>query len=267
MIEVKNIYQSYGKKEVLKDVSLKIKDNHITALIGPNGAGKSTLLGVISRLIKQTSGNVYIDNKNTEEMKNREIAKKLSILRQNNKIDLKLTVKELVSFGRYPHSKGRLTKKDQKIIDEAINYLKLEDLKDRYIDQMSGGQQQRAYIAMILAQDTKYIFLDEPLNNLDMKYSVEMMLILEKLVKELNKTIVIVMHDINIAAAFSNHIVAMKDGKIVKEGTPNEIIDKEILDAVFDHDFCIAGVNGKKVCVYNNIFEELEKEFILEEIK
>lgn len=145
--------------------------------------------------------------------------------------------------------------------------MNLEDLKDRYIDQMSGGQQQRAYIAMILAQDTKYIFLDEPLNNLDMKYSVEMMMILEKLVKELNKTIVIVMHDINIAAAFSSHIVAMKDGQIIKEGPPSEIIDKKILDEVFDHDFCIAGINGQKICVYNNVFEQLEKGFILEEVK
>jgi len=267
MIEVKNVYQSYGKKEVLKNINFKIKDNHITALIGPNGAGKSTLLGVISRLIKPSSGDIFIDNINTKEMKNSDIAKRLSVLRQNNKIDLKLTVKELVSFGRFPHSKGRLTEEDKKIINDSIKYMKLEDLKDRYIDEMSGGQQQRAYIAMILAQDTKYIFLDEPLNNLDMKYSVEMMLILEKLVKELEKTIVIVMHDINIAAAFASHIVTLKDGIITNEGSPNEIIDKEILDEVFDHDFCIAGVNGKKICVYNNVFEEIEKGFILEEIK
>src|SRR5690554_174316 len=267
MIEVKNVYQSYGKKEVLKNINFKIKDNHITALIGPNGAGKSTLLGVISRLIKPSSGDIFIDNINTKEMKNSDIAKRLSVLRQNNKIDLKLTVKELVSFGRFPHSKGRLTEEDKKIINDSIKYMKLEDLKDRYIDEMSGGQQQRAYIAMILAQDTKYIFLDEPLNNLDMKYSVEMMLILEKLVKELEKTIVIVMHDINIAAAFASHIVTLKDGIITNEGSPNEIIDKEILDEVFNHDFCIAGVNGKKICVYNNVFEEIEKGFILEEIK
>lgn len=267
MIEVKNIYQAYGKNEVLKDVDFKIKDNVLTALIGPNGAGKSTLLGVISRLIKPSSGEVYIDNINIKEMKNIDIAKRLSVLRQNNHVELKLTVKELVNFGRYPHSKGRLTPKDKEIIDKAISYMNLEDLKDKYIDEMSGGQQQRAYIAMILAQDTKYIFLDEPLNNLDMKYSVEMMLILERLVKELDKTIVVVMHDINIAAAFAGHIVTLKDGQITNEGTPNEIIDKKILDEVFDHDFCIAGINGKKICVYNNLFEDLEKGFILEEIE
>lgn len=267
MIEVKNIYQSYGKHEVLKDVSIKIKDNEITALIGPNGAGKSTLLGVISRLLKPTSGEVLIDGKNVNDIKNIDIAKRLAVLRQNNQIGLKLTVKELVSFGRYPHSGGRLTKEDEIKIKEAIEFMDLKDMENKFIDQMSGGQQQRAYIAMVLAQDTKYIFLDEPLNNLDMKYSVEMMFILEKLVKELNKTIVIVMHDINIASAFASHIVAMKDGKIITEGTPEEIIDKQVLDDVFDHDFCIAGINGKRICVYHNVFEELEKGYKVEEIK
>lgn len=260
MIEIKNINRFYGTKQVLKDVSLNIKENKITALIGPNGAGKSTLLGVISRLIKQKSGDVYLDGKNMQEISSKEIARNLSVLRQNNNIGLKITVEELVTFGRFPHSGGRLTKVDKKHIEDAIKYMKLEDLRDKYINEMSGGQKQRAYIAMILAQDTKYIFLDEPLNNLDMRYAVEMMTILEKLVKDFNKTIVIVMHDINIASAFCNHIVAMKDGMVINEGTPDEMIDKDILDPIFDHDFCIAGVGGKKVCVYHNILEEVRIE-------
>ncbi|MDY0278072.1 MAG: ATP-binding cassette domain-containing protein [Acholeplasma sp.] len=252
MIEIKKISQSYGKKQILYDVDLKIKENKITALIGANGAGKSTLLSVISRLLEPISGEIFIDNVDISKMKSIEIAKIIAVLKQTNQINLRLTVRELVTFGRFPHSKGRLNNEDIEKIEEAIKYLKLKDIEDMYIDELSGGQKQRAYIAMILAQDTKYIFLDEPLNNLDMKYAVEMMTILQNLVKDYNKTIVIVMHDINFAAAFCDYIVAMKDGRIIKEGTVDEMMDKKILDHVFDHDFCIAGINGKKVCVYFN---------------
>lgn len=256
MIKIENINQSYGQKQVLFDVNLNIKENSITGLIGANGAGKSTLLGVISRLIEPTSGSVYIDGEKITNMKNNDIAKKIAVLRQTNNINLKLTVEELIQFGRFPHSKGRLNKEDHKKIEEVIEYLSLEDIRNSYIDELSGGQKQRAYIAMILAQDTKYIFLDEPLNNLDMRYAVEMMTTLENLVKDYNKTIVIVMHDINIASAFCHNIVAMKDGKVISEGKTDDIIEKDILDDVFDHNFCIAGIGGKKVCVFHNILED-----------
>lgn len=256
MIEIKNINQSYGQKQVLYDVNLNIEEQAITGLIGANGAGKSTLLGVISRLIEPTSGDVYIDGVKTKEIKNSDLAKQIAVLRQTNNINLKLTVEELIAFGRFPHSKGRLNKKDHEKIEEVIKYLSLEDIRTSYIDELSGGQQQRAYIAMILAQDTKYIFLDEPLNNLDMRYAVEMMTTLEDLVKDYNKTIVIVMHDINIASAFCDNIVAMKSGKIIGQGKTEDIIEKDILDEVFDHNFCIAGIGGKKVCVFHNILED-----------
>ena len=252
MIEVKNIVQSYGEKIVLDNLSLKIQDQKITALIGANGAGKSTLLGVISRLIKPTSGEVLIDGTNISEFKSNDIAKKIAVLKQTNQINVRITVKELVTFGRFPHSKGKLTKADETKIDEVITYMNLKAYENKYLDQLSGGQKQRAYIAMILAQDTKYIFLDEPLNNLDMKYAVDMMVVLQDLVKDFGKTIVIVMHDINFAAAFCDHIVAMKDGVIINEGNTDEMMDKTILDNVFDHDFCIAGIDGKKVCIYYN---------------
>ena len=258
MIEIKNISQSYGKKQVLYDVNLKIQENMITGLIGPNGAGKSTLLGVISRLLEPSSGSVYLDDINIKDIKSNEIAKRIAVLRQSNNINLKLTVEELVAFGRFPHSQGRLTKEDHLKIDEAIDYLKLNEIRNSYIDELSGGQKQRAYIAMILAQDTKYIFLDEPLNNLDMRYAVEMMTTLENLVKDYNKTIVIVMHDINIASAFCNYIVAMKNGEVLSEGKTDDIIEKEILDDVFDHNFCIAGIGGKKICVFHNLIEGKE---------
>ncbi len=252
MIEIKNVSHAYGDFEVLKNISLKIPDQKITALIGSNGAGKSTLLGVIARLLSHQKGEVYLDDVDLNTMKHPDVAKKLSILKQTNQLMIRITVKELVTFGRFPHSKSRLKADDHQKIDDALSYMNLKDIEHKYLDELSGGQRQRAYIAMILAQDTKYILLDEPLNNLDMKYAVEMMTILQKLVKDFDKTIVVVMHDINFAAAFSDYIIAMKDGQITDQGDVNYMMDKAILDHVFDHDFCIAGVQGRKVCIYYN---------------
>lgn len=259
MIKIRELNQFYGKKQVLKDINLDIQTNKITALVGANGAGKSTLLNVVARLIPKETGNIFIDEINMDNMKQDDIAKKMAVLKQSNNLGVRLTVKELVSFGRFPYSKGRITKEDNRVIEESLSYMNLKDIENDYIDKLSGGQRQRVFIAMILAQDTPYILLDEPLNNLDMKHSVEMMLLLDRLVKELGKTILIVVHDINIAAAFADHIVAMKDGEIVEEGNPDTMIDKEILDHVFNHDFCIAGYKGRKMCVYYNDTDSLIK--------
>lgn len=252
MIRISQLSQAYGEKTILKDINLTIQDHKITALIGANGAGKSTLVGVISRLLKPLAGEIFIDGVDIASLSSNEIAKKLSVLKQTNPPNVNLKVKELVAFGRYPHSKGFLKKHDHQKIQEAIDFMDLEDISDSYLNQLSGGQRQRAYIAMVLAQDSDYIFLDEPLNNLDMRYAVEMMMILERLVKELNKTVVVVIHDVNIASAFADHIVAMKDGSIVFEGDVDEVIDKGVLDHVFDHDFCIECVNGQKICLYKS---------------
>lgn len=262
MIEIKSIFQSYGELKVLQDINLTIEDNKITALIGANGAGKSTLLGVISRLIEPSSGEVLLDGDLIKNIKTRDIAKKLAILKQTNQISLRITIRDLVSFGRFPHNPGRLKPEDLDKIDESLTYMNIKDIEYKYLDELSGGQRQRAYIAMILAQDTKYILLDEPLNNLDMKYAVEMMMILERLVKELGKTIIVVMHDINFAAAFSDEIVALKDGQVVYQGSVDYMMDKTKLDDIFDHDFCIAGVNGKKICLYYNQGEKSQSELI-----
>lgn len=250
MIEIKHISQAYGNHPVLKDVSLNIKEQRITALIGANGAGKTTLLNVAANLVPASEGEVLLDGISIKEMKSIEIAKKIAILKQTQHLSMRVTVKELISFGRYPHSKGRLKSEDKEKIWEAIQYMNLEEIQDRFIDELSGGQRQRAYIAMILSQDTKYIFLDEPLNNLDVKYSVEMMGILQKLVQELHKTVIIVLHDINFAAAFADEIVAMKDGRIIKEGEAGDIVDHDTMAEVFDHDFHIINVGTRKVCVY-----------------
>lgn len=250
MVEVKNVSKQYGNKFVVKGVSLKIPKQKITAFIGPNGAGKSTLLSMISRLIKKDEGEILIDGKEIGACKSNDLAKKISILKQSNHINLRLTVRELVSFGRFPYSSGRLTKEDQRHVDEAIRYMGLEEIEHKFLDQLSGGQKQRAFVAMVIAQDTEYILLDEPLNNLDMKHSVQIMKMLRKLVDELGKTIVIVLHDINFASVYADYVVAMKDGELVHVGPTDQVIDRSVLKDVYDMDINIQQINNCKICVY-----------------
>lgn len=250
MIQVENLIKNYSNKNVVDKVSINIEKGKITSFIGPNGAGKSTVLSMITRLMKKDNGEVLIDGKRLEEWDNKELSKKIAILKQSNNINLKLTIRELVSFGRYPHSEGRLTKEDEKYIDEAIDFMKLKDIQNKYLDELSGGQRQRAYIAMVIAQNTEYVFLDEPLNNLDMKHSVEMMKVLRNLCDELGKTVVLVMHDINYTSCYSDYIVALKDGKIANHGKTQYIINKEVLEGIYDMEFDIREINGDKICVY-----------------
>lgn len=250
MIEVKNLVKKYGDKTVVDNVSLNIEKGKITSFIGPNGAGKSTVLSMISRIMDKDSGSVIIDGKELEVWDNKELAKKISILKQSNNINVRLTIKEIVSFGRYPYCDGRLTSEDMKYVDEAIEYMKLKDIENRYLDELSGGQRQRAYIAMVIAQNTEYVLLDEPLNNLDMKHSVSMMKVFRNLVDELGKTVVIVMHDINFASVYSDKIVVLKDGKIAKDDCTENIINKETLENIYEINFDIKDINGNKICVY-----------------
>jgi len=252
MIEVKNISQTYSRhgREILSDVSLTVRENSITALVGANGAGKSTLLGVMTNLLPAKTGSVKLDGVDVRKIKTADIAKKVAFLKQTHQLSIRITVQDLVEYGRFPHCGGRLRDTDKVKVAEAIEYMNLADLAESYLDEISGGQRQRAFIAMILAQDTPYIFLDEPLNNLDIKYSVEMMKIVQRLVSDLGKTIVVVLHDINFAAAYAQHIVALKDGKIFKEGSPKEVITPEVLNPVFDHDFHITEHDGVNICLY-----------------
>jgi iron complex transport system ATP-binding protein len=250
MIEVKNVSKAYGGKPVIEQVSVTISKGKITSFIGPNGAGKSTLLSMISRLLTKDSGQVLIEGKEVSAWKNAELAKKISILKQSNHINLRLTVRELVSFGRFPYSQGKLTAEDWKQVDEAIAYMDLAEMQGKFLDELSGGQKQRAFIAMVIAQNTEYILLDEPLNNLDMKHSVQIMKVLRRLVEELGKTVVIVIHDINFASCYSDYIVALKDGKVVKEGSTETIIDSAVLQDIYDMDIPIELINGNRIGVY-----------------
>jgi iron complex transport system ATP-binding protein len=252
MITIKGLSKSFGKKPVVENVSLTIEPKTITSFIGPNGAGKSTLLSMVSRLLDADTGEVLLDQNDVKKMKSNEFAKRVAILKQANHINVRLTVRELVAFGRYPYSKGRLTKEDEAFVDQALEYMNLLDMQDKFLDELSGGQKQRAFISMVIAQDTEYILLDEPLNNLDMKHSVQIMKILRKLVDELGKTVIIVLHDINFASVYSDRIVALKDGRLVKNGPTNEIITSESLRDVYDMHIPVQEQDGCRICVYFN---------------
>lgn len=252
MLEIKNITKLYGKSKVLDNVTCSIEKNKFTSFIGSNGAGKSTLLNIMARTLKYDLGDIIIDGKSQKDYKTENLATKIAILSQSNNINIRLTVRELVSFGRYPYSKGKLTKEDKEKVNESLSYIGILDLADRFLDELSGGQVQMAYIAMVIAQDTDYIFLDEPLNNLDMNHSVKIMKVLRKLVKEKNKTVVVVIHDINFVSVYADNVIALKSGNVVVQGKNEEVITKEILRDIYSLDMDIYSVNNCRICMYYN---------------
>lgn len=247
---VKDLTKQYDGKRVVDSVSFQIPKGKVLSLIGPNGAGKSTVMGMISRLIASDSGLVDFEGKDIKKWNSKELAKRLAILTQSNNIQMKLTVRELVTFGRFPYSGGRTTQEDREIIDRAIDYMELGEFQDRFIDELSGGQRQRAYIAMVIAQDTEYILLDEPTNNLDIYHATNMMKIVRRLCGELGKTVILVLHEINYAAFYSDYICAFADGKIAKFGTVEEVMNQETLSQIYHVDFEIMEIEGKPLSIY-----------------
>ena len=231
---VQKRYTSGTETVTIGPVTTQIPSGGVTALVGPNGAGKSTMLTMVGRLLGIDEGSIEVAGYDISSTASKDLAKILSVLRQENHFITRLTVRQLVGFGRFPYSKGRLTRLDEQKISEAIDFLNLDDLEDRYLDQLSGGQRQRAYVAMVLAQDTEYVLLDEPLNNLDMRHSVQMMGRLRDAARELGRTVVVVLHDINFAAHYADHIIAMKEGAVVEAGPVARIMDGEVLSRVFD---------------------------------
>lgn len=234
MISIQNARKWYGEEVKIGPLNIDIPKAGVTSLIGPNGAGKSTTLLMIGRLLNMDEGQITVANMNVTTSKSDDLAKILTILRQENYFVTRLTVRQLVGFGRFPYSKGRLTKEDEVIISKYIDFLKLTDLEHRFLDELSGGQRQRAYVAMVLCQETEYVLLDEPLNNLDIARSVQMMEHLKIAANEFGRTILTVMHDINFAAKYSDRICAMKHGQIAAFGTVQEIMKPEILSDIFE---------------------------------
>ncbi|MEG9489251.1 ABC transporter ATP-binding protein [Mannheimia indoligenes] len=251
MITVKNIHHKIGNTTILNNINLTIPNGGITALIGANGAGKSTLLSLIARLKDIQEGEIHLNNLNIAKTPSQKVAKQLAILTQDNVIHSRITVKDLLMFGRYPHHQGRITQQDHNIVEEALERFDLVDFSHRFLNELSGGQRQRALIAMTFCQQTNYILLDEPLNNLDMFHARELMKLLRQLTDELALTIVMVVHDINIAAAYADTIVAMKNGTIEKIGSPQQIITNENLKAVFNLDADVVEYQGKPLVIHH----------------
>ncbi|MBH1941378.1 ABC transporter ATP-binding protein [Mobilitalea sibirica] len=255
----------YGERLVVKNLSISIPDHKITTIIGSNGCGKSTLLKAISRIIPHQSGAVYLDGKDIVKENTKVLARKMAILPQTPEGAAGLTVGELVSYGRFPYQKGfgRLTKKDYEVIEWALDVTGTKDYKHKSVDALSGGQRQRVWIAMALAQETDIILLDEPTTYLDMAHQLEVLELLKKLNAEQGRTIVMVLHEINQAARFSDYIIALKDGNIVKAGECDEVINREVLKKVFHIDAQIGRDPrwDKPVCItYNLIKGEKENE-------
>jgi len=250
MIKLNQVTKTYDGTPVVDSVSLDLPRQGLTAIIGPNGAGKSTLLSMVARLLPMSAGTVTVDGLDVTKTPGDTLAKKLAILRQDNHTSARLTVRDLVGFGRFPHSKGRLTSADAEKIDEAIAFLGLDALQHRFIDELSGGQRQRAYVAMVLCQDTEFVLLDEPLNSLDMKHAVGMMKLMRRAVTELGKTVVVVLHDINFASCYADHILLMQDGRLAHAGPPVDVITPEIIKSVYDIDIAVHSIAGQLISVY-----------------
>jgi iron complex transport system ATP-binding protein len=250
VIALENVTKRYGSSTVVDDVSIGFGDEGVTALIGPNGAGKSTLFGLVGRLLKPDGGRVTVDGMDVATTASSALATRLAVLRQDNHVAARLTVRDLVEFGRFPHSRGRLTVEDRDHIERAISYLDLDTYRARFLDELSGGQRQRAFIAMVLAQDTKYVLLDEPLNNLDLRHMTEIMRLIRRMADELGKRVVIVLHDINFAATWSDRIVAMREGVVVADAPAREIMRPEVLGAVYDTPVDVREIDGRPVALY-----------------
>lgn len=224
----------YGSKKTVESVSLELPDQKITAIIGPNGCGKSTLLKAVARILPYQQGSVLLDGAEIKQLPSIEIAKKLAILPQSPETPLGLSVYDLVSYGRYPHQRRSNKAGDQKVINWALEVTQITALKDALIDELSGGQRQRVWIAMALAQDTDFIILDEPTTYLDIAHQLEVLELLQQLNIKQHRTIVMVLHDLNQAARYADHIVAMKQGKVLFAGTPKEVITSPNLVTLFN---------------------------------
>lgn len=226
---------AYEDRLIVEDLNVEIPQGKITALVGANGSGKSTILKTMARIMNPKGGSVLLDGKSIHKQSTREVAKQLAILPQNPTAPEGLTVTELVSYGRFPYQKGFGSMKadDRKMVEWAIQVTGMSGFHDRPIDQLSGGQRQRAWIAMALAQDTDILFLDEPTTFLDMAHQLEVLHLLEYLNTSAGRTIVMVVHDLNHAARYAQHMIAIKKGKVKAVGAPTEVMTTDVLREVF----------------------------------
>ncbi|PNK60097.1 ATP-binding cassette domain-containing protein [Psychrobacter sp. FDAARGOS_221] len=249
MITLQNVSHHIDSHLILDNINLSLEDEQVIALIGPNGAGKSTLFSVMSRLQPLQSGSIHFGDIDITTSSSKILAKTVAILAQSNEIQGRLRVAELLMFGRYPYHQGRPTELDRQKVAEVIERFELQSLAQRDIATLSGGQRQRVLIAMIVCQDTPYLLLDEPLNNLDMYHSGRLMRALRKLAHTDKKTIVIVIHDINQAAQFADTVVMMKSGKIIKTGQPIDVLTQNTIEDLYGVKATVIEHNGYPVII------------------
>jgi len=258
-LSIEDLSIGYGDHLIVKNLSLVIPDKKITTIIGPNGCGKSTLLKAMTRIIPYRGGSVLLDGKDIIKENTKTLARKMAILPQTPEGASGLTVGELVSYGRFPYQTGfgRLKKKDVEVIDWALEVTGTAEFKYRSIHALSGGQRQRVWIAMTLVQETEIIFLDEPTTYLDMAHQLEVLELLKKLNEEHNRTIIMVLHDLNQAARFADYIIALKDGKVAKAGACEAVISPEVLQEVFQIDAVIGRdpCTNKPMCMTYNLLK------------
>ncbi|WP_304508112.1 ABC transporter ATP-binding protein [Anaerotignum sp.] len=249
-MEVKELDFSYGKEKVLNHISFNIPKGKITTLIGANGCGKSTLFNVMTKNLRAQKGNVFLEGKDINEISLKQFAKLVSIVHQYNVAPGDLTVEKLIGYGRIAQSRFRKKDKeeDEKLIQWAMDITGVKNFKNKQLSDLSGGQRQRVWIAMALAQNTKILFLDEPTTYLDIRYQIEILKLIKQLNVEFGITIVAVLHDINQAIHYSDEILAMKDGKIIAQGSPKEIATEKILRDIYDIDLKVETV-GKDIFV------------------
>lgn len=250
MITIENLSHHFGRQAILHDINLTLPAHALSALIGPNGAGKSTLLRLMARLEPLQRGCIRIDKLDVQQTNSNVLAKKMAILQQQTQFLSRLSIDDLLLFARYPYHQGRPTDSDRQRIDDICASFRLNDYRQRFIDELSGGQRQRALIAMVFAQDTDVILLDEPLNNLDMFHARQLMQTLRLAVDEWGKTIVIVLHDINYAAYYADHITALREGCRFASGNSHEVLTEKTISALYDIDVDIVTYQNKPLCVH-----------------
>ncbi|PXW79720.1 iron complex transport system ATP-binding protein [Ruegeria sp. P4] len=247
MIEVQNLSHDIHGAPILRDISVTVPKGGVVALVGPNGAGKSTLLSLMARLIPRQQGRITVDELVVGESDDKDLAKRLAILPQTVHAASRLTVRDLVGFGRYPYHRGRPTPDDRAMVEDGMRLFDLLPLAERSLDTLSGGQRQRAFVAMTYVQDTDYLLLDEPLNNLDLAASRALMARLRDLADNKDRTVIIVLHDINFATAYADRVLVMKEGRLCADGAPQDVITETLIQSVFETDAPLRTVEGRPV--------------------